>query len=129
MKIIPFEPGDGTRYHVGIEHITDQGSLYLLGRPTQECSLFYFGTTNWACAAVIGHHVYGPQVFVDVMKLSGWTAVAAYIVFQFLTKQEVEVVRCEQVLRRWEEDNGKDWWEEEDNDKHWKMQLLPIVHK
>lgn len=112
MKIIEFEPGDGTRYFVGIEPI-DLESSRMLGW-AQPAYMFYFGPGDAAKGNVVGIKATCSTDMEQYLGLKGYTASAAACVFAELIGIESFGLSMI-VTRKWDEirDNPLGHWRDQ----------------
>lgn len=106
MRIVEFQPGDGTMYHVGIMHVPVESSAPLGWGKDQDCTLFYFGTDAGECGQVFPARLLFPRDITRRMPMvEGYNAGAAAIVYAFLLGIEADLTRDKtmaRVLGRWD---------------------------
>ena len=136
MKIIQFEPGDGTRYVVGIARLSRESSLSL--DYENECYLFLFGTMSSYRVSVINSSTLSKRNLRSLFGFSGdYMNLAAYSTLSYILNDTTSVKSTSPdsdyqttVSLRWDEaaENRK-FFALEDNilSRPWKSQLWTLV--
>jgi hypothetical protein len=128
MNIIPFEPGDATRYFVGCELIESTANDALGCRPSTQLVCFIFGTlsglTTWILSSTMENNYISFDEFDGAVgggrRGSPFTQRAAYKVFLHLYGLQGDKDILDDLEARWRIPGDAE-------NTPWREQLVPLM--